>query len=548
MRKTILLLAVLFCYTSEAQTLNEEKPRLVVGIVVDQMRQEYLYRFYDKFGSGGFKRMMNDGFMLKNAHYNYVPTVTGPGHASVYTGTTPAIHGIIGNEYYDKKEKKFVNCVEDSLYAAVGSDASNGKLSPSRMIASTVTDELKLFTQKKGKVIGISIKDRGAILPAGHLADGAYWYESKTGKFISSTYYMKTLPAWVDKFNAQNLPAKYLSQVWQTALPIEQYSESGPDDTPYERLLSGKDKAVFPYDLKAIRGKDKGFGLLSSTPFSNDYVTAMAEAALVGEQMGKDNISDFLCISFSAPDAIGHGHGPNAVEIEDTYIRLDKNIEALLKKLDQEVGQGKYTVFVTADHAVADVPQYIIDNKVPSGYFNDGDLEKQLNEHLSQYYPGKLFIENISNQQIFLNQGAFGKDPRASGLEIYIVTELIGKYLMALDGVATYYTEATLRQGNYDEGGIKGKVIRGYHAKRSGDIVYILEPGWTGSESTRGTTHGSPYTYDTHIPALFYGSGVKTGSSSQLHAVTDIAPTISVLLRIKFPSGTTGQPVSELLD
>ena len=194
------------------------------------------------------------------------------------------------------------------------------------------------------------------------------------------------------------------------------------------------------------------------------------------------------------------------------------------------------------------MPQYFIDNKVPSGYFNDGDLEKQLNEHLSQYYPGKLFIENISNQQIFLNQGAFGKDPRASGLEIYIVTELIGKYLMALDGVATYYTEATLRQGNYGEEGIKGKVIRGYHAKRSGDIVYILEPGWTGSESTRGTTHGSPYTYDTHIPALFYGSGVKKGSSSQLHAVTDIAPTISVLLRIKFPSGTTGQPVSELLD
>ena len=547
MRTTFLLLAVMLCYTSGAQTTTE-KPKLVVGIVVDQMRQEYLYRFYDKFGSGGFKRMMNDGFMLKNAHYNYVPTITGPGHASVYTGSTPAIHGIIGNEFYDKKAKKFVNCVEDSLYAPVGNEAGKGMVSPSRMIASTVTDELKLFTQKRSKVIGVSTKDRGAILPAGHLADGAYWYDSKSGKFISSTYYMKTLPAWVEKFNSQNLAEKYLSQVWQTALPINQYTESGPDDTPYERLLSGKEKAVFPYDLKAIKGKDKGFGLLSSTPFGNDYVALMAEAALIGEQMGKDEISDFLCISFSATDAIGHGHGPNAVEVEDTYIRLDKNIEALLNKLDQEVGQGKYTVFITADHAVADVPQYLTDNRVPSGYFNDGNLKKKLDEYLASYFPGKSFIENISNQQIFLNQEAFGKDPRASGLDVYIVTELIGKYLMALDGIATYYTEATLRQGNYGEDGIKGKVIRGFHPKRSGDIVYILEPGWTESESTRGTTHGSPYSYDTHIPALFYGSGVKKGSSSKLHAVTDIAPTIAVLLHIKFPSGATGQPVSELLD
>lgn len=547
MRVTIFLFASLLCYASNAQTTTE-RPKLVVGIVVDQMRQEYLYRFYDKYGAGGFKRMMNDGFVLKNAHYNYAPTVTGPGHASIYTGSTPSIHGIIGNEYYDKKTGKFVNCVEDSLYAAVGNTATNGKLSPSRMISSTVTDELKLFTQKKAKVIGVSIKDRGAILPAGHMADGAFWYDSKSGKFISSTYYMSALPSWVEKFNAQNLPAKYLSQTWQTTLPIDQYTESGPDDTPYERLLSGKTKAVFPYNLKEIRGNEKSFGLLSSTPFGNDYVALMSEAALVGEQMGKDEVTDFLCISFSSPDAIGHGHGPNAVEVQDTYLRLDKNIESLLKKLDQEVGEGKYMVFLTADHAVADVPQFLKDNKVPSGYFSDGDLKTKLDAYLATYYPGKSFIENISNQQIFLNQDAFGKDPRASGMDVYLVTELIGKYLMALDGVANYYTEATLRQANYGEDGIKGKVIRGYHPKRSGDIVYILEPGWTESESTRGTTHGSPYTYDTHIPALFYGSGVKKGSSSKLHSITDIAPTISVLLNIKLPNSATGQPVSELLD
>lgn len=549
MRFPILMLTLIVCFVISAKSQSmSEKPKLVVGIVVDQMRQEYLYRFYNKYSQGGFKRLMNDGFMLENAHYNYVPTVTGPGHASVYTGTTPAIHGIIGNEYYDKRSKAFVNCVEDSLYKAVGNNAANGRLAPSRMISSTVTDELKLFTQKRAKVIGVSIKDRGAILPAGHMADAAYWYDSKSGHFISSTYYMTKLPDWVVKFNAQNLADKYLSQEWQTLLPIGQYTESGPDDSPYEKNFMGKDKPTFPYNLQQLRAKNNNFGMLSSTPFSNDYLTQMALAALRAEQMGKDEISDFLCISYSATDAIGHAKGPNAVEIEDVYLRLDKNIEDLLKKLDVDVGQGMYTVFLTADHAVADVPQYLTDNKIPAGYFSDSDLKTKLDEFLSGFYPGKSFIENISNQQIFLNQQAFAKDPRASGMDMYLVTELIGKYLMAMDGVANYYTEATLRQANFGEDGLKGNVIRGYHPKRSGDIVFMLEPGWTESESPQGTTHGSGYTYDTHVPILFYGFGVKKGSSAQQHTITDIAPTISVLLKIKFPSGTTGNPVSEILD
>ena len=549
MRVSILVFSMLLSHLVIAQQQNTmDRPKLVVGIVVDQMRQEYLYRFYDKFGQQGFKRLINDGYMLTNAHYNYAPTVTGPGHASVYTGTTPAVHGIIGNEYYDKVSKEFVNCVEDSLFKPVGNDAANGKLAPTRLISTTVTDELKLFTQKRAKVVGVSIKDRGAILPAGHMADAAYWYDSKSGKFITSTYYMKSLPEWVVKFNAQNLADKYLSQDWQTLLPIEQYTESGPDDSPYERKYAGKDKSTFPYRLSQLRAKNDNFGMLPSTPFGNDYLTQMAFAALAGEQMGKDNITDFLCVSYSSTDAVGHAKGPNAVEIEDTYLRLDKNIEELLKKLDAEVGQGMYTVFLTADHAVADVPQYLKDNRVPSGYFSDSYLKSKLDEYLAQYYPGKSFIEDISNQQIFLNQEAFSKDPRSSGMDMYLVTELIGKYLMAMDGVANYFTEATLRQGNYGEEGLKGKVIRGYNLKRSGHIVFILDSGWLESGSIQGTTHGSGYTYDTHVPALFYGFGIKKGSSVKPHAITDIAPTISALLKIKFPSGATGEPVSEILD
>jgi hypothetical protein len=524
-----------------------EKPKLVVGIVVDQMRQEYIYRFYDKFGAGGFKRLVDGGFMLRNAHYNYVPTVTGPGHASVYSGSTPAIHGIIGNDFFDKQSRQYVNCVGDPKYKPVGFESGNGDVSPWRLISSTVTDELKLFTQKRSKVIGVSIKDRGAVLPAGHLADAAYWYDGSSGRFITSTFYMSRLPDWVIKFNAQKLPEKYLSQDWNTLLPIEQYTESGPDESPYEGGLGSQAKPTFPYKVPQLSAKNN-YEMLTSTPFANDYVTEMTKAVLENERLGKNVVTDFLCVSYSATDAIGHRVGPNAIELEDTYIRLDRNIEDLLKKLDQEVGAGKYTLFLTADHAVADVPQYLKDNRIPAGYFSSGETREKLDKFLESYYPGKKFIDAISNGQIFLNQDAFQQDPKTSGLNMYLVTELIGRFLMTQEGIANFYTEATLRDGNYDEGGIKGSIIRGYHAQRSGDIVFLLEPGWLDSSSIQGTTHGSPYTYDTHVPALFYGSGIKKGSSVRYHPITDIAPTISALLEIKFPNGCTGQPVAEIFE
>lgn len=533
---------------SPAQSINQDRPKLVVGIVVDQMRQEYLYRFESKFGEGGFKRLMNEGYMLKNAHYNYVPTYTGPGHASVYTGATPAIHGIIGNDWYDKELKKGVNCVGDERQKPIGSEKGNGDVSPWRMLTTTITDELELSTQRRSKVVGISIKDRGAVLPAGHTPDGAYWYDGTTGKFITSTYYKAALPIWVDQFNALNLSDKYLNQEWKTILPIDQYKESGPDDSPYESKLKGKERSVFPYNLKELRKQNGEFDLLTQTPFGNDLLTEMAKATFTGEAMGKDEWTDFLSISFSSPDIIGHAAGPNSVEVEDTYIRLDKNLEDLFNMLDKEIGKGKYTVFLTADHAVADVPQYLKDIKVPAGIFNTANLEVKLNEFLASYFPGKKLIESISNDQVFLNHELFAGDPKSSGIDMLIATELVTKFLISTEGVAEVFSESLLRQGSYEETGSRGHIIRGFHTRRSGDIAFILQSGWFNSNSPTGTTHGSSYTYDTHVPILFYGAGIKHGSTSQYHTITDIAPTLSVLLRIKFPSGCTGQPVSELLD
>jgi predicted AlkP superfamily pyrophosphatase or phosphodiesterase len=528
-----------------AQSSTTQTPKLVVGIVVDQMRQEYLYRFESKFGSGGFNRLISEGFMLKNAHYNYAPTVTGPGHASIYTGTTPAIHGIIGNDFYDKFAKKMVYCVEDSSARMVGSAARGGR-SPWRMLTTTVTDELELFTNRRARVISVSIKDRGAILPAGHMADAAYFPEGRGGKFITSSFYRSDLPEWVNKFNALNLPARYIEKPWTTVFPIEQYTESGPDDSPYEYKLRGKEKMTFPYNIKEMVEKG-GADVFSYLPYANDYVTEFAKAALAGEQMGKDNVPDFLAISYSSTDILGHAVGPRSVEVEDMYIRLDRNIEDLLKTLDKEVGSGNYTVFLSADHAVADVPQYLKDNKVPAGYFNEEYATAKLKEYLDTFYPGKKLIEKISNEQVFLNHSAFDGSARTAGLDMFVVAELAGKFLMTLDGVHTYYTEAVIKQSDFEEGGLKGKIVRGHHPKRSGDLALVLEPGWFEGNSIQGTTHGSPYAYDTHVPVVFFGQGVKQGSSAEYHSITDIAPTVSTILRIMFPNGTTGQPITELL-
>jgi hypothetical protein len=418
-----------------------------------------------------------------------------------------------------------------------------------RLLSTTITDELKLSSQKKSKVIGVSIKDRGAVLPSGHMADAAYWFDGASGKFISSTYYFNSLPVWVEKFNELKIADEFLTKEWKTFFPIEQYTESGPDDSPYEQTWKGIDKPVFPYDLKKLKEANNKYDLLVHTPFGDDLLASFAEAALKGENLGKGEQTDFLTISFSSPDMIGHRMGPNSVEIEDTYIRLDKNIESLLAKLDSEIGKGNYLVFLTADHAVVEVPQSLKDNRVPGGNFVDSKvLKDELNTFLQKQFPGKTLIEGIYNNQIFLNQDLFAGDPRNSGIDLLIATDLTVNYLQSKEGISQVFSKSAIKQGSYNETGIKGMIVRGYNYKRSGDVVYELEPGWVGWGGLQGTTHGSSFAYDTNVPVLFYGKGVAKGSSARYHTITDIAPTLSVMLKIKFPSGCTGQPITEIVD
>ena len=534
MRTLFLAFTLLIALSAYAQ-----KPKLVVGIIVDQMRQEYLLRFEDRYGDGGFKRLMYQGFMYRNAHFNYVPTYTAPGHTSVYTGSTPAVHGIISNAWYDHVNKKQVYCAGDEQENTVGSTSNKGKMSPRNMLVTTITDELRFSNQMRSKVIGLSIKDRGAIFPAGHTGN-AYWYDSETGDFVTSTYYHDELPKWVNKFNKKRHADKYLGQTWNTLYDINTYRQSGPDNTPYEVKMAGKDP-VFPYDLSTV--KEKKYAYLPSTPFGNDILTDLALAALENEQLGQGDHTDFLAVSYSSPDYIGHQFGPNSIEVEDTYLRLDQNIKSLLDELDKTVGQGNYLVFLTADHAVVDVPQFLLDNKVQSGYFTV-NVQKEVENFLVRKYGEGPWVENASNQQVFLNR----KLVKDKEMSLAQVRGEVAAFLMDIGGVAECYTAEAMQHMDYNAAGVKGMMVRGYNQSRSGDVLYALAPGWLPSGNKAGTSHGSAYTYDTHVPMLWYGQGIERGSSVKYHPITDIAPTLSMILGVKLPNGVTGQPLEELFD
>lgn len=518
-----------------------EKPKLVVGIVVDQMRYDYLTRFNDRYTEDGFKRLMSYGFNCKNNHYNFVPTYTAPGHASIYTGTSPMNNGIIGNNWYDKFESKSIYNASDNSVDPVGTTGDDGKMSPRRLLTTTVTDELELHTQGRAKVVGISIKDRGAILPAGHAADAAYWYEGgDAGNFISSTFYMKQLPQWVTDFNTSGVSASYMKE-WNTLFPLNTYTASGSDLNDYEKPPKGKNTATFPYKLQDLSSQNGGYSLLKGTPYGNSIVADFAIAALKNEQMGIDNITDFLAVSFSSTDYVGHQYGVNSVELEDTYLRLDRDIARLLKALDDQVGAGNYTVFLTADHGAVNNPAYLQSRGVNAGYFNSRDLEKFLKERLAKDLGNAAILKEVSNGQLFLDYEIL----KSSRIEQNYVQQYLADLMVNYPQIDKVYTRNALMNTQFTTG--TGALVQnGFHHKRSGDVVYILEPGVI-SYSRTGSTHGSVQSYDTHVPLLFYGAGIQNGSTVKRTHIIDIAPTISSLLGISFPNGATGNPIVPVL-
>jgi predicted AlkP superfamily pyrophosphatase or phosphodiesterase len=512
-------------------------PKLVVGIVVDQMRADYINRFWNKFGNNGFKRMVKQGFLCENTNINYFQTETGPGHSAIYTGTTPSLNGIVANDWFSREIDKSMYCVSDSTVVSAGSTSKYGKMSPKNLISNTITDELHLASNFESKVIAISLKDRAAILPGGHTANAAYWFDPSNGYFISSSYYMHWLPKWVTTFNDRKLPSKYLDSSWTTSLPIDQYTESTADDNFYEGLLeNGESKPVFPHNLKSVWNQN--YQVLLKTPFGNSLLFEFAMETIKAEQLGKGNATDFLAVSFSSTDYVGHNYGINSIELEDTYIKLDKELGEFFDFVDSYLGKNNVLFFLTADHGATSNVQYALDHKMPAGLFDSKPVIDTLKSKLFKIYGDTNLVSAYINQNLYLNH----KVIEEKKLSLQEVQNTAANILLKAKGVANTTATGNLIVSD-NSLGLTKQIENGFNKSRSGDVIVTLLPGWMEWGKTTGTTHGSPYTYDTHIPLIFYGWKVKNGTYLPNVSITDIAPTIASLLNIQPPNSCTGKAI-----
>lgn len=540
--KYILILLVFpivtFGQSKNGTTATSElpRPKLVVGLVVDQMRWDYLYRFYDRYGNDGFKRLLKEGFSCENAQIPYAQTVTAAGHASIYTGSVPAINGIMANEWYSRAKGKDVYCVDDDRVTTIGGAKNAEPMSPRNLLTTTIGDELMLATNYRSKVVGVAIKDRGSILPAGHFGK-AYWYDAVSGNWVTSTYYQKELPQWVQQFNARKVTDSLYASNWPTLYPIDTYVLSDKDNVAYEGKFLHEKAPVFPHELASQMGVNPG--TIRTTPQGNTLTLAFAKSALAAEGLGKDNITDLLAISLSSTDYIGHQFGLNSIEMEDTYLRLDAELAAFFKYLDEKVGKGAWTFFLSADHGVAHVPGFL----QKSGYqvATVGNSTSQLNKAINHKFGIEKAIVASSNYHIYLDHHAIDSVKADKEAIIHFTIDA----LMKDTAVLLAFEMSELNEMPMPAV-MKDRFINGANAQFSGDIVVVLKSGFFAGGRT-GTTHGAWYPYDAHIPMAFLGWGIRSGATVKPTYMTDIAPTIAALLHIQAPSGCVGQPVQEVL-
>lgn len=527
----------------QAQTKKGvDRPKLVVGIVVDQMRWDYLYKFSDRYTDNGFKRLVGEGFSFENCMIDYLPSFTAIGHSTVYTGSVPSIHGIAGNTFIDQRTGLMRYCSEDPNVKSVGSNSPEdkaGKMSPFNLKATTVTDELKLATNFQSKVVGVAMKDRGSILPAGHVADAAYWFDGKSGNWITSTWYTKDLPQWVKDYNAKKMPDKYLKQDWNTLFPIDTYTLSVNDNNNYEAGFKGLDKPLFPIKTSELIEKN-GYELIGATPYGNTISLEMAKLAIENEKMGQGQFTDFLALSLSSPDKIGHNFSINSIKVEDCYLRLDREIADFLSYLDKTVGKGEYLVFLTADHGGGHNGKFLQDHGLPGGFFIFWEEDKKMNAHLQTIFGYNDLILGLGNYQVNFNY----KRIKETGVDMEkLKTESI-KYLNGIEGM-NYVVDMNKISEATIPARIKEMIVKGYNRNLSGEIQFILNPGiydFDYPDPRLGGTHGTWSPFDTHIPFVLMGWGIQHGSSNKEVYMTDIAPTVAALLHIQMPSGCIGKP------
>lgn len=547
-------IAVLFCFVLALSNLMlpaaaqqrrraanaPKKVRLVVGIVIDQFRADYLNRFSDQFGEGGFKRLLDGGAVFTNANYIHTPTYTACGHATFMTGAPPAMSGIIGNEWYDRTTGRRITSVNDDRTKLIGGREGASGMSPHRLLASTIGDEMKIATARQAKIVGISYKDRSAILPAGKRPDAAYWFDGSTGNFVSSTFYFNDLPDWVKAFNRDQHCFSYFNKKWEKMLPEADYARSEPDDAPYEKSSFGN---RFPYTINGGEQKPgtKFISQFEASPFANDHLVNFAKAAIENEKLGADDVTDLLTISFSANDLLGHAMGPYSQEVQDMTLRTDRTLAELFSYLDKKIGLDQIVITLTADHGVAPVPEQV--QKLGYG----GRVEaKQINEAvtnaLTQRFGEEKWILQTVNGNVYLDEAAIERRK----LDAAEIEAVASKAVLKLTGINAVFTRTQILEGNLPDTAIARSVSYGFHPKRNGNLVIVTEPFFFIGESVT-TTHGSPYKYDTHVPVIFYGAGIAAGKYPGISSPADIAPTLASLLNLEIPSNSVGRILTEAI-
>ena len=519
---------LLFSFRASSYAAPAGKPKLILAVVVDQFRYDYLTRFRGDYHAG-LARLLDEGAVFTDAHHVHFPTVTAVGHSTFLSGATPSVSGIIANEWYERGTGRctalnaapspVVTSVCDDSTQLLGGIAGVHGSSPRRMLVSTLGDELKM-AGKASKVIGVSIKDRSSILPAGHMADAAYWFDSDTNHFVTSTYYVRELPEWVATVNSQRPIGKYLGVAW---LPVN--AKAG--DKPFCSMAAGGE---VPY-----------CGPIESTPFGNELLEDFAERAIQNEKLGQHEGADILALSFSANDYAGHALGPDAPEIRDISIRTDQLLGKLMDFADAQIGKGNTLVVLTADHGVAPIPEVNADRKMPGGRLDAGVCSRAISDALSASFgKGNWFVYDASGF-LYLNYETVSVN-KASPVEVRRVAAEAGR---ALPHIARVFTRDELQRGEGTSDPVGHSVMLGYYGPRWGDLVLVPEPYYMFSAS--GTTHGLPYDYDTHVPVIFWGPEIRPGVQYGRVAVNDIAPTLAALLEVGTPSGSSGRILSQIL-
>jgi predicted AlkP superfamily pyrophosphatase or phosphodiesterase len=540
----ILLISVFIKMSGQGAYLPPDKPRLVIGIVVEELKYDQLEKFRDRLGENGIKRLINEGTYFKNASYEYMLTQSAPGHATIATGAEPSFHGITSDDWYVPLKNELINCTKDINVNSVGGSFETGLHSPVNLLVSTFSDELEMSTNKKAKVFGVGLRESSAIFSAGHAANAAYWFDNITGTWMSSTYYIDSLPMWVNDFNAMKFSDSYLNSTWSLLRPAKDYADCLPDSNSYEAGFNNIN--YFPYDLKKIRSKSifgskNDYSLLRETPFGNSLTTNFAIRLIQNERLGKDDVTDYLSICYSATDYIGHRFGPSSVEMCDAIFRLDDEIKNLLTFLNDSIGKKNVLIYFTAAHGISEIPTVLEKNRIPSGYFMQNQALQLLRSYLNAVYGEGDWVKGYSERQVFLNRTLI-EDAR---LSLDDVQKKVARFLVQFTGVEAAYPYSAFEANDFGNGNLK-RIINNFSPQRSGDVIVTLNPGWVEKENDYVTNHNSPYEYDSHVPLIWYGWTVNRATVTRKVNMTDIAATLSTLCKVPYPNACTGEPMFEL--